>query len=109
MTGEQITFFPEGVSDSHVAQLLAILATHGWQTRKQLVERTGWSEREVRAVVELAGSQVVRGQSGFKLTSQITRDDLPIAVQAAQAAISQGKKMIRYGLALRRRIREVVG
>ncbi len=60
----------------------------------------------VRDAAEALGAEVVRGQAGFKLTSQIQSrsDDLLVALQAADAAISQGKKMIRYGLALKRKL-----
>lgn len=105
----QLEIFREGVTDADVAQLRSWLAMHGWQTRKQLVEGLGWSERKIRDVAELMGSAIVRSQSGFKLTEQITRDDLPSALQAAQAAISQGKRMIRYGFKLKKQLHTVVG
>jgi hypothetical protein len=50
------------------------------------------------------GSAIVRGQRGFKLTAELQRDDLSAAAQAADAALSQGKRMIRYGLALKRQL-----
>jgi hypothetical protein len=102
----QLEFLHEGVTDAEIGALRARLATHGWQTRKQLVEALGWSERKIRDVAELMGSEIVRGQNGFKLTDQIGRDDLPAAVQAYQAAISQGKRMMRYGFQLKKRLHE---
>jgi hypothetical protein len=105
----QAELIPQGVADAEVAEFLGVLAAHGWQTRRQLGDRLGWSDRQIRDVAERAGAQVVRGQLGFKLVAQVTRDDLPVAVEAAQAAIAQGKKMIRYGLRLKRRLHEVVG
>lgn len=84
------------------------LGRHGWQTRRQLCEGLGWSERQVREAAEALGDDVVRGQQGFKLTALIGREDLECAVAAADAAISQGKIMMRYGLRLKRRIRGLV-
>lgn len=105
----QPELIPQGVQDAEVAEFLEVLAANGWQTRKQLGERLGWSERQIREVAERAGAQVVRGQLGFKLVAQVTREDFPVAVEAAAAAIAQGKKMIRYGLGLKRRLHEVIG
>ncbi len=86
-----------------------LLAKHGWLTRKELCAQTGWSERIVRKVAEQLGAEVVRGQRGFKLTSQIEREEIGVMQQASDAAISQGKAMIRYGVALRRVLHSLVG
>jgi hypothetical protein len=102
----QLEFMREGVTDAEIGALRAWLAARGWQTRKQLVEALGWSERKIRDVAELMGSEIVRGQNGFKLTEHISREDLPVAVQACDAAISQGKRMIRYGFQLKKRLHQ---
>lgn len=102
----QLELLREGVTDADIGSLRARLAAHGWQTRKQLVVALGWTERKIRDVAELMGSEVVRGQNGFKLTEHISREDLPIAVQACDAAISQGKRMIRYGFHLKKRLHQ---
>lgn len=59
---------------------------------------------------ESLGPEIVRGQAGFKLTRQIDRrsPDFVVALQAADAALSQGKHMIRYGLALKRRLHALI-
>jgi hypothetical protein len=54
------------------------------------------------------GADVVRSQRGFKLTAHVTRDDLKYATQAADAFLSQGKKMIRYALSLKRHLHRVI-
>lgn len=105
----QPQLFPEGVSEAEVAELRAWLLTHGWQTRRQLAEGLGWSERKIREMAESMGADIVRGQHGFKLTEQLTREDLEAAKQAADAAISQAKKQEAYGLALLRRLHQLVG
>lgn len=101
--------FSEGITEAEVAELRAWLLTHGWQTRRQLAEGLGWSERKIREVAEGMGADIVRCQHGFKLTEQLTREDLESAKQAADAALSQAKKQEAYGLALLRRIHQLVG
>jgi len=105
----QLEIFTGGVTESDAMELRAWLATHGWQTRAQLAAGLGWPWRKVCAVAQQMGADVVRGQAGFKLTEQITRDELPAIQQAADAALSQAKKQETYGLALLRRIHGMVG
>lgn len=85
------------------------LRANGWQTRRQLCQALGWEERKVRSIAEALGDEIVRGQAGFKLVSMIERDELGKAVQARDQAIAQGKRMIRYGYRLGRKIRELMG
>jgi len=87
-------------------KLRARLHSHGWQTRAQLSDFFGWPDRYIRELAEQLGPEIIRGQKGFKLTADLTRDDLHIAQQASDAFISQGKRMLRYGLALRRKIHQ---
>ena len=107
----QPDLFQAPVNSDDQAVLRTHLYTFGWQTRKQLCRVLGWSERKVRLVAESMGTDIVRGQSGFKLTKQFCREspDLPAAIQAADAAISQGKNQIRYGLGLKRWIHSIIG
>ncbi len=106
---------PEFALDRDVAaaqarcELRSHLKLHGWQTRKELSLRFGWSERYIRELAESLGSEIVRGQAGFKLTDSIEREDLAQALQAADAFLSQGKRMIRYALALKKRLHQKVG
>ena len=108
MTHPEFTFRP-GVTGDDVARLSIFLHYYGWQTRQEIGDTLRWTERKIRDVAESMGSQIVRGQRGFKLTNDLTRDDLSYAAQAADAALSQGKRMIRYGLALKRKLHLQVG
>jgi hypothetical protein len=78
-------------------------------TRKEICESLGWTERHLREVAEQLGSDILRCQAGFKLTADVTRDDASFALQAIDASISQGKRMIRYALALRKRLHSLIG
>lgn len=105
MTQPEFTFRP-GVTGDDVARLTIWLHAYGWQTRQQISGALCWSERKIRDVAESMGSKIVRGQRGFKLTSDLGRDDLSDAAQAADAALSQGKRMVRYGLSLKRKLHQ---
>jgi hypothetical protein len=106
MTHPELNLFRPGVTPDDVSRLRHWLTSvpRDWQTRRQLTVFLGWSERKLRDVAESMGSEIVRGQRGFKLTADLERDDLSSAAQAADAALSQGKRMIRYGLALKRKL-----
>jgi len=80
-----------------------------WCTRADICSCLGWTERQVRAAAEQLGPEIVRCQAGFKLTMDITRDDTALALQGAQAAVSQGKRQIRYGLAVLKRLHSIIG
>jgi hypothetical protein len=105
---QQELAFKEQLNDAEIALLRSHLEAHGWQTRRQICEALSWTERQVRINAEALGSEVVRGQAGFKLTAQITRQDMEMALQAADAALSQSRKMADYGLALKRRLHALI-
>lgn len=71
-----------------------------WLTRKELVQLLGKSERDIRALAEAAGPEIVRGQKGF---AHFDNAPLDLIKEAADQAQAQGKKMLRYSIRLRRR------
>jgi len=90
----------------HVASLVALLrSTHRWWTRAELGEQFGWTDREVRAVVAAAGAEVVKGQRGFCHVEHATTEEI---THAANQSESQGKRMLDYSLALRRRAHQAI-
>ncbi|MEK9753271.1 MAG: hypothetical protein VW338_08685 [Rhodospirillaceae bacterium] len=93
-------FQPRAV-DPQVDDFLALLAEFGHLTRAQFQGLRGWNDRTVRALAAEAGPKVVRGQKGFCLTQNANLDETR---EAAEASIAQGKKMIRYGLQLKRQL-----
>lgn len=107
MTQTELNFRP-GVTSDDVETLRDFLAPRGWQTRRQITFALDWNERKIRDVAESLGADVVRGQLGFKLAATLQREDLSVAAQAADAAISQGKRMIRYGLKLKQRLHQQI-
>ena len=96
---------------ANVKWLVALLRARGWMTRKMILAEarkadTAYSERWVRALVQAAGAEVVKGQDGFNHFENCKLDDI---THAANQSISQGKLMIQYGVALRRRVHGRVG
>lgn len=80
-----------------------------FRTRAQICESLGWTERQLRDVAESLGADIVRCQAGFKLTADIQREELGIALQASDSFLSQGKRMIRYALSLRKNLHHLIG
>jgi DNA polymerase III delta prime subunit len=108
-TASQPSLFAATTPEDRADQLREILAAHDtWLTREDLTAMLATSEREVRATMELLGADVVRGQSGFKLVTKLDRSELGSALQAADAYRSQGIKMLRYSVQLRRRLHQVI-
>lgn len=88
----------------NVKWLVELLKARGWMTRQMILAEAGrtggkYSERWVRALVNAAGSQIVKGQEGFNHVDNVTIDE---GNHAANQSISQGKKMIRYGIEVRK-------
>lgn len=100
MSSAQLEMFAEGVTEAHVEELLRLLRTNGWLTRRQIKALVGWAERTTRAVAEAAGAEVVRGPRGFNVIEKCSLDEIE---HCAGIAESQGKKMVAYALALRKR------
>lgn len=92
--------FAEGEAEAHVEELLQLLHTYGWLTRRALKQIEGWSERTTRAIAEAAGDRVVRGPRGFNAFEKCSLDEIE---HCAAIAEGQGNKMINYALALRKR------
>ena len=99
----QLEFVTEGPTPESVSAFVAYLAFGGWRTRKQLTEVFGITERQVRLLAEHAGLEVVRGPRGFAHIENVPADE---ARHCAEIAISQGKKMIRWGLGIKKKLHQ---
>ena len=102
----ELPLFRATREDPNVDRFLRLLENYDHLTRKQFHQIAGWSEREVRAMAEAAGSEVIRGQKGFSLFAKTGATEI---LDAAEDAISQGKKMIRYGVTLKTKLHHQVG
>lgn len=108
MQASQLELYTGGVSDADAMSLRLHLAANGWQTRAQISQALGWNIRKIPAVADLLGTDIIRGQRGFKLTAHLTPDDLPIALESAEHFISRGKNEIRHGIALKKRLHAII-
>lgn len=95
----------------NVRWLVEILRARGWMTRKMILDvanssgAAAYRERWVRALVNAAGADIVKGQSGFNHVENCTIDEI---THAANQSESQAKLMLEYSIALRRRAHQRV-
>jgi len=107
---EQLDFLNhERPIEQDAGALRHLLAQHDWLTRDECAAALTWDVRRVRATAEHLGADIIRGQQGYKLTRNLTRDDFTAVKQAADAAISQAKKQEAYGLALLHKLHALLG
>ena len=102
----QLELVPEDQVQDQVAQLVRVLTSAGWCTRKILHLRLGWDERTIRAVAEAAGDRIVRGPKGFCLFDDASLDDIKHAIAICEA---QSTKMAAYSLTLRQKLHGRIG
>lgn len=74
---------------SNVLELTSLLARKGWQTRAQIEVALLWNPRFIRAVAQLAGNKIVRGQKGFNVIEKCTDDEI---VEAMWQRFAQARK-----------------
>jgi hypothetical protein len=102
----ELPLFKRERDDPDVRDLVEMLRRRGWMTRAQIEEETGWSDRTIRGLAEASGDQVVRGPRGFNAFENC--DDGEI-IKAATISENQAKRMLDYGLKLKRRLHARVG
>lgn len=102
----QLEFVSDEPTPESVGAFVGYLSWNGWRTRRHLTRHFGIRERQVRLLAERAGTEVVRGPKGFAHIEHVDADE---ARHCAEIAISQGKKMIRWGLGIKRRLHQRIG
>lgn len=105
---EQPELFCQSSAEANGRTLRHWLHGRGWQTRSEICAGLAWTERTLRQAAETLGCQIIRGQAGFKLASECTREDFELIKQAADAAHSQAKKQERYSLGLQQLLHTLV-
>jgi hypothetical protein len=108
MTDQQ-DLFTLPVPDREDARILfSILAGRGWQHEPEVLRHLNtyfphdpWTDRRLREAVEATRGLVVSGPGspGYCRIDETVRH---LALQVAQAQLSQGKKMMRRGIQIRR-------
>jgi hypothetical protein len=87
-----------------------LLAEKDWRTAAEILKALGWesndtNKRFLRSLAE-ASSNILSGQRGYRHTSQATAEEVR---HSSNWLVSQGKKMIKRGLAQRRRAHAIFG
>ena len=85
--------------------LVSALRGQGWVTAKRLSFHLATSDRELRAMAEASAGEIISGQKGYKLSTEATIDEID---HAANWLISQGKKMLKRGIEIRRRAHQKI-
>jgi hypothetical protein len=101
----ELPLFKVARENRSVQCLINTLDGRGWMTCSQILRLwfmppTEANKRWVRALAEAAGDDVLSGQAGYKLVKAGTAEEV---YRASSWLISQGKKMISRGIAIRRR------
>jgi hypothetical protein len=107
---ETLPLFEVPRENANVDWLVNLLRQRGWMTRQDILRTLAWPAtgsniRWVRSLVSAAGDEVVKGQKGYNHIANCQVDDI---LHASNQEIDQGKKMIQYGIALRRRAHQMI-
>ena len=92
---------PPKVSGDEVDAVCAFLAGKGWVKASQIDDEIDISDRRMRRIAERSDGRILSGQKGYRFFDGST--PIEEADHAAAWLISQGRTMIRRGVAIRRR------
>ena len=93
------------VTDPELQILIGALDRRRWQTAAQLRERTAFDDRKVRALASDSAGRIISGQRGYCLITEATTAEID---HAADWLISQGKAMIKRGIAIRTQAHQLI-
>lgn len=95
---------PPKVSGDEVEAVCAFLGGKGWIRAKEIEAQIEIDDRRMRVIAEKSEGRILSGQKGYRLFDA----SVPVeeADHAANWLIAQGKKMIRRGVAIRRRFHQ---
>jgi hypothetical protein len=106
-SAEQQTMFEE---HPDAIALRDLLSDGHWLSRHLIAVALQWNVRRVAAAAEKLGAEIVRSRThGFKLVSLLTKEEIPVAIHAAEEMHSQAKKNESCALALKRAIHQRIG
>lgn len=81
--------------------MCAFLNGKGWMRAAEIAEQTEIDDRRMRVIAEKSDGRIISGQNGYRFYDAVTPPEE--ADRSSNWLISQGKKMIRRGMAIRRR------
>lgn len=92
---------PPAVSSDQVEALCAYLDGKGWVKAEQIEREIEIDERKVRRLAEKSEGRILSTNKGYRLfDARVTIEEVHVA---ADRLISQGRNMIKRGIAIRRR------
>ncbi len=92
---------PPKPSVDEVEAVCAFLAGKGWIKASQIETEIEINDRRMRVIAEKSDGRILSSHEGYRLFEPTT--SMAEAERAANRLISQGKKMIMRGVAIRRR------
>lgn len=104
----QLGLFESRPEDANVAWLETLLkGGHYWMTARDIMQTCGGRlhDRDVRELAS-ASKWIISGQRGYKHIEHATAEE---SAHAANWLISQGKKMIKRGIAIRQNAHKLLG
>lgn len=90
-------------ADGGVEKLRSALKFGAWATARNLALATGLDDRELRIIAEHHEGEFITGNGGYKLAALATAEEI---AACADRLLSQGKKMIRRAIRIRRAAHE---
>jgi hypothetical protein len=91
---------PKAATGGDVLKFMELLRGRGWMKATFIQQITGWDLRTMREWASSSNGEIISGQEGYKLNCEATPEE---ANHSAERMISQGKDMIRRGIAIRRK------
>ena len=98
---------PQTGDAGQLARGLMGLGGGDWIPRVRISNAFGWSLRRVRLAAESLGAEIVRGPKGYKLTRDLTAEDMPVARAAVAMARNQAKRMARGAKELKAKLKTI--
>lgn len=109
---DELPLFQANKEDPNVQDFVALIArADGWLTASDVLFRllmlnTDSNRRLVRAWAEASDGEIISGQKGYLHVKHATPEEIN---HAANWLVSQGKKMIKRGIKIRRQAHAAVG
>lgn len=96
---------PPEVCADEVEAVCVFLQGKGWIKAKVIEAEIEIDDRRMRVLAEQSEGRIISGNDGYRYFDDAPT--IPEANRSADRLISQGKKMIRRGIAIRRRVHEI--
>lgn len=96
-------FTPPAPTAAGVEALRSALKFGAWVTARELAQRTGLTDRELRIIAEHHDAEFITGNGGYKLAALATAEEINLCYGRL---VSQAKKMIARAIRIKRAAHE---